>query len=85
MKVTPGMLPREILKGNTDMEIEEEFFHPGEEVPEDFKQARSKFEAWFLEGKLKEHDGNISRLAEAIGLERSYLYRKLKNYDISAD
>jgi two-component system nitrogen regulation response regulator NtrX len=48
----------------------------------DFKMARNAFEAAFLEAKLKEFDGNITRLAEAIGLERSYLYRKLKSYNI---
>lgn len=48
----------------------------------DFKSARNAFEAAFLDSKLKEYDGNISRLAEAIGLERSYLYRKLKSYNI---
>ena len=48
----------------------------------DFKSARSAFEASFLAAKLAEYDGNISRLAEAIGLERSYLYRKLKQYNI---
>ncbi|UZP67186.1 sigma-54 dependent transcriptional regulator [Desulfovibrio mangrovi] len=48
----------------------------------DFKAARNAFEAAFLESKLKEFDGNISKLAEAIGLERSYLYRKLKSYNI---
>ncbi|MDL2279981.1 sigma-54-dependent Fis family transcriptional regulator, partial [Desulfovibrio sp. OttesenSCG-928-G11] len=49
---------------------------------QDFKSARSAFEARFLAAKLKEHDGNISRLAEAIGLERSHLSRKLKLYNI---
>ncbi|MFV0348254.1 MAG: sigma-54-dependent transcriptional regulator [Halodesulfovibrio sp.] len=48
----------------------------------DFKLARNAFEAAFLDSKLKEFDGNISKLAEAIGLERSYLYRKLKSYNI---
>ncbi|MDR0339627.1 MAG: sigma-54 dependent transcriptional regulator [Desulfovibrio sp.] len=51
-------------------------------LPEDFKLARNAFEAHFLAAKLKEYDGNISRLAEAIGLERSYLSRKLKLYNI---
>ncbi len=55
------------------------FTEPG---PMDFKTARNAFEAAFLESKLREFDGNISRLAEAIGLERSYLYRKLKGYNI---
>ena len=48
----------------------------------DFKAARSAFEARFLAAKLQECDGNISRLAESIGLERSYLYKKLKLYNI---
>ena len=53
-----------------------------ETLPTSFKDARSAFEAQFLMAKLQEFDGNISRLAEAIGLERSYLYRKLKAYNI---
>lgn len=55
---------------------------PPEELASNFKDARSAFEARFLAVKLQEYDGNISRLAEAIGLERSYLYRKLKAYNI---
>jgi len=51
----------------------------------DFKEARNHFEAAFLEAKLKEFDGNITRLAEAIGLERSYLYRKLRSYNIQSE
>jgi two-component system nitrogen regulation response regulator NtrX len=50
----------------------------------DFKTARASFEASFLETKLREFNGNVSSLAEAIGLERSYLYRKLKAYGIGA-
>jgi two-component system nitrogen regulation response regulator NtrX len=44
----------------------------------DFKSARAAFEAWYLCGKLRECGGNISRMAEKIGLERSYVHRKLK-------
>ena len=51
----------------------------------DFKEARNHFESAFLEAKLKEFDGNITRLAEAIGLERSYLYRKLRSYNIQSE
>jgi two-component system, NtrC family, nitrogen regulation response regulator NtrX len=47
-----------------------------------FRLARSQFEKQFLVEKLKEFDGNISKTAEAIGLERSYLHRKLKAYGI---
>ncbi len=51
----------------------------------DFKKARAVFEARYLEAKLHECGGNITRLAEPIGLERSYLHRKLKGYGISSE
>ncbi|CAK7051338.1 MAG: Regulatory protein AtoC [Desulfovibrio sp.] len=50
----------------------------------DFKTARTVFENRFLAAKLHEYGGNITRLAEGIGLERSYLHRKLKALGISA-
>ena len=53
-----------------------------DQIPDDFKAARAEFESWFLKSRLEECEGNISRLAESIGLERSYLYRKLKGYGI---
>ncbi len=46
------------------------------------KEARRDFEREFIHHKLKEFDGNISRTAEAIGIERSHLYRKIKSYGI---
>ncbi|GAB6887608.1 sigma-54 dependent transcriptional regulator [Desulfothermus okinawensis JCM 13304] len=50
----------------------------------DFKTAKSEFEKQYLASKLKEANGNISRLSELIGLERSYLHKKLKSYGILA-
>ncbi len=44
----------------------------------DFKSARAEFERIYLMEKLKEVNGNISKLSEVIGLERSYLHKKLK-------
>jgi two-component system nitrogen regulation response regulator NtrX len=61
---------------------------PGTPIPDgpmDIKQARADFEAQFLTAKLKEFDGNVSQLAKAVGLERSSLYRKLKQYNIQTD
>lgn len=46
------------------------------------KDARLDFERMFIVDKLKEFDWNISRTAEAIGMERSHLHRKLKTYNI---
>ena len=44
--------------------------------------ARAEFEKDFLEAKLREHGWNISRTAAAIGMERTYLHRKLKAHEI---
>ncbi len=51
----------------------------------DFKKARSLFEKEFLKRKLAEYKGNITQTAEAIGLERSYLHRKLKSLGLTGD
>jgi two-component system nitrogen regulation response regulator NtrX len=48
----------------------------------DFREARARFEQEFLKRKLEEHGGNVSATAEAIGLERSHLYRKLRTYGL---
>ena len=45
----------------------------------DFREARARFEREFLKRKLEEYHGSVSATAEAIGLERSHLYRKLRN------
>ena len=41
-------------------------------------EARREFERRFLLARLKEHGGNISRTAEAVGLARESLSRKLR-------
>jgi DNA-binding NtrC family response regulator len=48
------------------------------------REARDMFEKIYLEKKLEEFDWNISRLAEAIGIERSNLHRKIKRYKLKA-
>lgn len=50
-----------------------------------FREARAKFEKEYLLKKISENKGNISKTAEAIGLERSYLHRKIKGYGIDGD
>jgi len=47
------------------------------------KQARDTFEKDYIEAKLKQHDWNISKTAEAIGVERSNLHRKIKSLGIA--
>ncbi len=47
-----------------------------------FREAKEEFEKEFLLYKLEEYGWNISRTAEAIGIERSNLHRKIKAYNI---
>lgn len=44
----------------------------------DFKEAKTLFEREYLSHKLSEYDGNVTRTAEAIGIERRHLHRKIK-------
>ncbi|MCA2959563.1 MAG: sigma-54-dependent Fis family transcriptional regulator [Silvanigrellales bacterium] len=51
-------------------------------VQKDFREARSGFEKLFILRKLEDNQGNITRTADAMGMERSHLYRKLKQFGI---
>ncbi len=48
------------------------------------KDAKMDFERQFILKKLEENEGNISKTAEAIGLERSNLHKKLKSLKVAA-
>jgi psp operon transcriptional activator len=58
----------------------------GPEVsPADFdtyREARAEFEKAFIARKLREFNGNVSQTAEAIGIERSNLHKKIKAYGL---
>ena len=46
------------------------------------KEARKQFEKEYLITQLKKNQGNISKTAEFIGMERSALHRKIKELGI---
>lgn len=46
------------------------------------KEAKSDFERQYILDKLSENGWNVSKTAEAIGIERSNLHRKLRAYGI---
>jgi two-component system nitrogen regulation response regulator NtrX len=66
--------------GLPSLEIENE----ADEIS-NFREARARFEKEYLLKKIAENKGNISKTAEAIGLERSYLHRKIKGYGIDVE
>jgi two-component system, NtrC family, nitrogen regulation response regulator NtrX len=49
-----------------------------------FKEASDAYHREFIQRKLEEADGNISRAAELMGIDRSHLYRRMKALGISA-
>lgn len=58
----------------------------GQQAPDYFelplKEARERFEKAYLEYHLDKYTGSVARLSQAIGLERTHLYRKLNSLGI---
>jgi len=46
------------------------------------RDARDAFEKAYLEYQLEKHGGNVSQMAEEAGMERTHLYRKLRDRGI---
>jgi len=46
-------------------------------------EARAAYERDFILKKLEESNGNVTRAAELLGLERSHLYRKMRSLGIA--
>jgi DNA-binding NtrC family response regulator len=46
------------------------------------RDARDTFERLYFEHHIAKEGGNISRVADVVGLERTHLYRKLKQLGI---
>jgi two-component system nitrogen regulation response regulator NtrX len=49
-----------------------------------FKEAKESFERAFIVRKLQEYKWNISQTADAIGIERSNLHKKIKAYGLDS-
>jgi len=47
------------------------------------KDAKEMFEREFIKRKLTQHNNNVAKTAEAIGVQRSYLYKKLKKLSLT--
>jgi two-component system, NtrC family, nitrogen regulation response regulator NtrX len=60
--------------------------HPGSESGISFDQplrdAREEFERRYFQHHIRREEGNMSRVADRVGLERTHLYRKLKQLGI---
>ncbi len=65
-------------------QVEAEAPPPALDLPLDqpLREAREAFERLYFEHHIAKAGGNMSRVAENVGLERTHLYRKLKQLDI---
>ncbi|MDQ3043134.1 MAG: sigma-54 dependent transcriptional regulator [Acidobacteriota bacterium] len=50
-----------------------------------FKEANDAYQREFILHKLAEVDGNVSKAADAMGVDRSHLYRRMKNLGINIE
>jgi two-component system, NtrC family, nitrogen regulation response regulator NtrX len=72
-KIGPGDLP---VLGTTDEKPASSFRFPS------FKAATDAYHREFILHKLAEFNGNVSKAAEEMGVDRSHLYRRMRNLGI---
>lgn len=75
-KIAAGDLPE---LGTTDEKPASSFRFPS------FKAATDAYHREFILHKLAEFDGNVSKAAEDMGVDRSHLYRRMRNLGISVE
>jgi two-component system nitrogen regulation response regulator NtrX len=79
-RIEVGHLPASLLEALPAGEASLEGESPSEESS--LAAARDAFERRFILRKYRECGGNMSRTAEALGVERSNLYRKMKAHGL---
>jgi two-component system nitrogen regulation response regulator NtrX len=73
-KIEPHHLPPELFRGASKSP---------QKPYESLQEARSAYEREFVLRKLEENRWNMTKAAEALGLERSHLYRKMRSLGIA--
>jgi DNA-binding NtrC family response regulator len=70
----------QLAQGKLASLTDEQSFMPNFDMP--LREAREQFEKEYLQHKLNLAGGSVSKAAEAVGIERTHLYRKLKSLGI---
>lgn len=72
------------LRSETPKAHAEEVNHTHMALPLDLplREAREYFDSMYFNYQMQKENGNISRIAEKAGIERTHLYRKLKQLGI---
>jgi two-component system nitrogen regulation response regulator NtrX len=80
-EITIDNLPPSLRQGlgaATEAEINVSIPEPSWLSCQDFREAKAFFEREYLKKQLAEHQGNVKKTAQAIGIERRHLHRKIK-------
>ena len=83
--ITIYMLPadiRGVSKGPAD---DSAFQVYAELMTKPLREARAEFEGEYLKAQIERFDGNISKTAKFVGMERSALHRKIKSLGVLDD
>jgi two-component system nitrogen regulation response regulator NtrX len=80
--LAPG---EEIGREDLPAEIREVDATPPPSPDAPLRTARDDFERRYILAALRRHRGNVSRTAEALEVERSNLYKKLRSYGIEVE
>jgi two-component system, NtrC family, nitrogen regulation response regulator NtrX len=75
-KIEPLHLPPELFRAGSRM---------AQQPNATLHQARDSYEREFILRKLEENQWHMTRTAEALGLERSHLYRRMRTLGITAE
>tara|TARA_B100002019_G_C21124708_1_gene525188 strand:- start:381 stop:872 length:492 start_codon:yes stop_codon:yes gene_type:complete len=70
---------------NSSVQDKEEILTDHNVISLPLKNARRVFEKHYLQSQINRFDGNISKTASFIGMERSALHRKLKQLGITEE
>jgi two-component system nitrogen regulation response regulator NtrX len=80
------MVPGEIIKPADIREYLESDEQDGSRSEiSSYKKAKEEFEREFIINALKRNGKNVSQTAQEMGIERTNLYRKIKQYNINVD
>ncbi len=68
----------QLHKNKANSNTKNTFHNLPEIMSKPLREAREEFERYYLLSQIKKFDGNISKTAKFVGMERSALHRKLK-------
>lgn len=85
--LTPADLKRIESSDHKSYSLMEAQEHPLESAlhAETFQAFKDQAEKVYIEERLREHNWNISRTAEALDIQRSHLYTKMRKYGLTKD